>query len=212
MRQTVLTGLAVLAAILAVEASPENAQEILEKVRKQYDAVKDAELKFTQQTRFSLSALEQHVSGTLLLKKEHKYRIETEDQTVVTDGETVWSYSVANKQVLIDHFKLTAQSLSPERILAGAPEDFTATTLRHEKLGKADAVVLKLTPRSEASLVSTLHLWVDPSDWLIRKVVITDVNGKETTYTVSEIKLNIGLSDSRFTMQIPEGVEVVDLR
>jgi len=211
-RKFVSGGLAVLVLVLACGAAQESAQEILGKVRKEYDSIKDAELKFSQQTRFTVSALEQHVSGTLLLKKEHKYRIETEDQTVVTDGETVWSYSVANKQVLIDRFKLAAQSLSPERILAGAPEDYAATVLRHEKLGKGEAVVLKLTPHGEESMVSTLYLWVDPADWLIRKVVINDVNGKETTYSVSDIKVNIGLPDSRFTMQIPEGVEAVDLR
>ena len=41
---------------------------------------------------------------------------------------------------------------------------------------------------------------------------LTDVNGKVTTYTVSDIKLNPGLSDSRFVLQIPEGAEVVDMR
>ena len=57
-----------------------------------------------------------------------------------------------------------------------------------------------------------MRLWVDPSEWLVRMAEMTDVNGKVTTYTVSDIKLNPGLSDSRFVMQIPEGAEVVDMR
>jgi outer membrane lipoprotein-sorting protein len=39
-----------------------------------------------------------------------------------------------------------------------------------------------------------------------------DANGKKTEYVVNDIKLNTGLQDSRFAYQIPQGVEVVDLR
>jgi len=205
-------------AALALSVTPgaarsDDPQEILGAVRKKYDTIRDAELRFTQHTRFPQSALEQRAKGTLYLKKEHKYRIETDEQTVVTDGETVWSYSAANRQVLIDRFKPTDRSFSPERILGGgASDEYTATVRGREKSGGTECIVLKLIPRGEGSLVSSLRLWVDPSEWLIRAAELTDVNGKVTTYTVSDIKLNPGLSDSRFVMQIPEGAEVVDMR
>ena len=185
-------------------------QEILREVRKTYDGIRDAEIRFTERTRFPQSTLEQRSAGTLYLKKEHKYRIETDDQTVVTDGETVWSYSPANHQVLIDRFKGADNPFAPERILAGGGADYNASAIGREKVGGADCAVLKLVPRAESSLVRTLHLWVDRG--LVRKAVITDVNGKETTYTVLDIRLNPGLSDSRFVLEIPPGAEVVDMR
>ena len=208
-----LAALALLAAI-AVPAggAGDDPQEILGSVRKKYETIRDAELRFTQRTKFPQSPLEQRAKGTLYLKKEHKYRIETEDQTVVTDGETVWSYSAANRQVLIDRFKLSERSFSPERILGGSTEEYTASIRGREKAVNTECIVLRLVPRAEGSLVSSLRLWVDPSEWLVRMAEITDANGKVTTYTVSDIKLNSGLSDSRFVMQIPEGAEVVDMR
>ena len=209
-RGAALAALALLAARGAFSA--DDPQEILGSVRKKYDTIRDAELKFTQRTRFPQSSLEQRARGTLFLKKEHKYRIETEDQTVVTDGETVWSYSVSNRQVLIDRFKPSDRSFSPERILGGATDEYTAAVIGREKAAGTECIVLKLVPRGEGSLVSVLRLWVDPSEWLVRTAELTDVNGKITTYTVSDIKLNPGLSDSRFVMQIPEGAEVVDMR
>jgi outer membrane lipoprotein carrier protein len=198
--------------VLGEAAASDDPQEILGSVRKKYDAIRDAEFRFTQRTRFPQSTLEQRAKGTLYLKKEHKYRIETEDQIVVTDGETVWSYSAANRQVLIDRFKPSDRSFSPERILGGASDDYAATVIGREKAVNTECVVLKLVPRGEGSLVSSLRLWVDPSEWLVRMAELTDVNGKVTTYTVSDIKLNPGLSDSRFVLQIPEGAEVVDMR
>jgi len=193
-------------------AAGETAQDILEKVRKKYDSISDAELKFSQKTKFELSRVEQNVKGILFLKKTNKYRVETDDQTIVTNGETVWSYTASNKQVLIDHFKMDENAMSPERVLAGAPNDFMSTLLGTEKLGKAEVVVLRLAPSNDQSLVKTMKLWVDNSTWLIKKVEIADVNGKQTEYMVTEVKTNMGLQDSYFTYQLPEGTEVVDLR
>ena len=190
----------------------ENAQEMLEKVKKKYDSIKDAELKFSQQVKFELSKREQNVRGTLLIKKQNKYRVETEGHLIVTDGSTVWSYSQQNKQVLIDKFKLDEGALTPEKILSTGPKDYYASVLGTEKVGKTETQMLKLVPKDDDSMVQTMTLWVDESTWLIMKVEIVDVNGKQTVYTVNTIKVNIGIPDSRFTYQIPSGVEAVDLR
>ena len=190
----------------------ETAEDILEKVRKKYDSIQDAELRFSQHVKFSMGRIEQDVQGKLFIKKENKYRVELEDQTIVTDGKTVWSYSARNQQVLIDNFKLDERSFSPEKILVAAPADFSANLLGREKIGKSDVVVLKLIPRAEDAFVKTLKLWVNENDWLMKKVELTEVSGKETSYLVNDIKVNIGLQDSRFIYQIPEGAEVVDLR
>ncbi len=196
----------------AAPALAQTAEEELEQVRKKYDTVNDAELRFSQTVRFSMSKVEQRLDGTLLMKKGNKYRVETDEMTVVTDGETVWSYSRINNQVLIDRFKLDERSFSPERILMAAPADFSASLLGHEKVGKVETVVLKLLPATDQSFLSVLKLWVDEGDHLIRKVEMTDANGKETTYVVTEIRINSGVTDGRFTYKIPEGVETVDLR
>jgi outer membrane lipoprotein-sorting protein len=97
-------------------------------------------------------------------------------------------------------------------VLAGAPTEFTSTLLGREKLGKTEVVVLKLVPNNDQSLVKTMKLWVDNTTWMIKKVDIADVNGKQTEYMVTEVKTNTGLQDSDFTYQLPEGTEVVDLR
>ena len=190
----------------------DSAEDVLERVRKSYDRIDDAEVRFTQRVKFSLARIEQEVSGTLFFKKENKYRVEFEGQTVVTDGETVWSYSVANNQVLIDLFKLDERSISPERILTAAPEDFFPSIVGREKIARADVTVLKMAPQKAAMAVKSMKLWVSESDWLIRKVEIVDLHGKETVYIVNSIKTNAGVPDARFVFQPPDGVEVVDLR
>lgn len=193
-------------------ARAETAQEVLEKVKKRYDAINDAMLKFTQHTKYEVSKLEQRTSGTLFIKKKNKYRVEFEDRIVVTDGATVWSYNPMQNQVLIDNFKVDPNVVTPEKVLAAAPQDYYASVAGTEKVGSAQVRVLKLVPKDDNSSVRMMKLWVDEATWLIKKVELMDVGGNQTIYTVSDIKVNTGIPDSRFTYQIPDGVEAVDLR
>ncbi|HXG01208.1 MAG TPA: outer membrane lipoprotein chaperone LolA [Bacteroidota bacterium] len=206
--------LAAIAALLLVgqPASAESAQEILDRVKKRYDAINDAELKFTQHSTYQVSKLEQRISGTLFMKKKNKYRVEYTDRMVITDGVTVWSYNPAQKQVLIDNFKLDPHILTPEKLLTSAPQEFYATVIGTEKIGTTQTKVLKLVPKDDAAAVRSMKLWIDDATWLIKQVELTDTGGNRTVYTVSDIKVNVGIPDSRFTYQIPEGVEAVDLR
>jgi len=202
-----------LALLLAPDSAlADDAQDVLARVRKKYDSVTDATLRFSQEVKFPLAGINQRVEGKLLLKKTNKYRVELDGQTIVTDGQTVWSYAVATNQVLIDKFKLNERMLSPERLLTTAPDEYTSRIVGKERISSMETVALLLTPRSESSSVRSLKLWVDEGTSLVRQVMLVDVNGRETQYTVRDIDINTGLDDSRFVFDIPEGVEVVDLR
>src|SRR5512140_2035619 len=199
------------ASLCASFAQPK-AEDVLEKVRKRYDAVTDEELRFSQKVHFPMTNAEQQSSGTLYVKKKNKYRVEMDDQAIVTDGQTIWSYSAANNQVVIDRFKQDEQSLSPENILVCTPDNFTATVVGEEKVGGFDTVVLKLVPKDEQSFIHSLRLWVDEKEWMIRQVEVVDLSEKQTTYSVLQVRTNTGLPDSRFVYSIPKGADVVDLR
>ncbi len=190
----------------------EGARDVLEKIKKKYDTIQDARLKFSQRVTFERTNLEQSSKGTLFLKNGNRYRLELGEQTIVTNGTIVWSYSQATNQVIIDKFKMDERLLTPEKVLTGAPEDFIPSSLGKERIGDMDVIALKLVPRDDRSFLSLLKLWVDGSSWLIRRAEVVDANGKTTEYEIEDVKMNIGLDDDLFTYEIPAGADVVDLR
>lgn len=201
--------LAVVCYAIPVRAD-EEATEILERVRETYDEIEDARILFSQSVSFERTGLEQRSSGTLYLKKDDHYRLEMGDRTVVTDGKTVWSYSHATGQFIIDYFEMDKRSLSPEQVLTGAPEDFGASVIGAGD--SADEVILKLTPRNDHSFLTGMKLWIDQDGWTIKKVELTEFSGKKTVYQILELETNSGLGDELFGFPPPEGAEVVDLR
>jgi outer membrane lipoprotein carrier protein len=185
------------------------AQEIIQNVQNVYKDISDAKASFSQTVKFS-KAKAQSSSGTLYIKKEKKYRIETGSQIIVTDGSTSWSYNPGKKQVVVDYYKETGNTFSPNKYLFQYPENFYSDLSGTEKLAGNDVYVLSLKPR-ESGYVKSAKLWVGKDDWIIKKIyIVTDES--TSTYTLKNVQLNVGLGDSKFSFSPPEGTEVIDMR
>ena len=190
-----------------------SAAAVLEKVQGAYSNVEDATASFTQTVSLKYAKIEQTYTGTVMMKKGNKYRIESQEQILVTDGTTVWLYSPVNKQVLIDSFKETPDSFSPERFLVGLPKNFRAALVDDSGGDTHASYTLKLSPKSGvAKYLKSLKVWIDDADWSVRGVEYIDKNETKTMYSLKDVRFNAGIPDDRFVFVVPEHVEVVDLR
>ncbi len=189
-----------------------DADAVIEKLQKKYDGIRDASVTFTQHVKFGVTQSEQSFAGKLLMKKGNKYRIELEDQTIVTNGTSVWSYSKINKQVLIDKYKEDPASFSPDKVLVNVPNNYSAVMLGKEKIRDRETNILKLIPKSAKSNIQWMKVWVDDDEMLMRQIQYLDVSDNLTTYGIMAIKLNNSLKDDEFEFRIPKDVEVIDLR
>jgi chaperone LolA len=190
----------------------QSGKEIIESLRKKYASIDDAVVKFEQTVKYGVSKFEQSFSGTFYFKKKNKYRIETDQQIVVTDGVTSWLYSKVNNQVIIDKYREDKDISSPEKFLLSISDEYIPVILRTERNEGKKIYILKLTPRDENSSIESAKIWVVEGDLQITRVEITDISGTVTTYSVKSIKINSGVEDSIFKFSIPSGVKVVDLR
>jgi chaperone LolA len=185
---------------------------VTDQIQHRYEMVDDAVAQFDQQVKFGYSKIEQTFSGTLYMKKPNRYRIESEHQTIVTDGITVWAYSPANNQVIIDHYKENQNSLTPDKFMLSLPVNYYATLLGTEKGKGGEQALLKLVPKDDRSFVKMVKIWVDEKNWMVQKILILDVNETTTTYTINDMKLNGNLKERTFSFTPPVGAETVDLR
>ena len=94
----------------------QDSQEIIKKVQSTYENITDAKAVFSQTLKGS-GGRASSSSGTIYIKKNNKYRIETGGQIIITDGQTSWSYSPRKKQVIIDNYKEDGNTFSPNKFL-----------------------------------------------------------------------------------------------
>ncbi len=200
-----------LCAVLKMNAQSQ-ALELLDKLQKKYEKVNDATFMFSQTTYLPLAKVTQHVAGTIRMKKNNRYRIEMENELLVTDGVNVWRLNKVKKQVLIDKYKEDPKNLSPERLFLSIPKEYDAIRIGSEVIEKRELTIIKLTPKSESSALKSIKLWIDDDELVVRKVETINFSDAHSTYNISKFSMNAGVSDSMFIFIPPEGVEVIDLR
>jgi outer membrane lipoprotein carrier protein len=210
-RKCYLILLCILCSFFSLHAG-DDADVIIKKLQKKYDGMKDLSVKFTEHVQFGVTKSEQNFRGTLSMKKGSKYNIDMDQQSIVTDGKSVWTFNKITNQVIIDSYRDEPSSTSPEKILSNIPGDYTAVMIGTETAGKQDFIVLKLTPKQKKSNVKSLKVWIDTDVMLMKKIQLLDTSDNLMTYSLDDIKINSGLPDSIFIFHPSVGTNVVDLR
>jgi len=214
-----LTSIAALLACIAacvisfVPASAgDDAADILKHMEKRYRTIEDITVAFRQTVHYGVTGTEQSFSGIMYTKKGNKYRIELEDQTIVTDGSSVWSYSKSNNQVIVDRYKEGPDSFSPDRIMVDVPARYSSIVLGRERVGSAETTIMKMTPKDAKANLQWMKVWVDDDEYLMRKIQALDVSDNLSTYVLDSIAVNQSLDEARFRFDAPRDAELIDLR
>jgi len=201
-------------ALLAVSSSGAGitGPEILERVRGAYERVSTFSADFDQTFEWKLAGVVQQMHGRFEMKKPNRFRLQTEVQTVVSDGRTVWSYSPATQQVIINDYDPNTMPMRPDNFLFSFPDEQHITFLRDEQFGGADCHVVEVVPRDSTLGIETMQVWVDGRTWTARKVQYTSVGNDVTTYVLKDVRMNPRLDDSTFAFTPPPAADVVDFR
>ena len=192
--------------------NPEDPKNIIKKVKQNYEQIQSLKADFEQEYVWQLVGETEKLQGTLYLKSGNKYRIETESQIVVTDGESVWTFAKSTDQVIIDLLDNSEENALPKDLLFKYSEDYNPNLVGEEEIDEKKTYVLDLVPKDEEAFVKAMKIWVDADSWLTVKIQQTDINDNVNTYQLKNVQQNIPLEDTLFDFKIPPEADVVDLR
>ncbi len=190
-----------------------SADQVIERV--QNNAVTDTPLRvsFQQIFEWKLTGNVEDVHGEMMLDGLDKFRITTPDQTIVSDGETMWTYSRLENQVLIDNVQKDSQTLMPRDILFSYTQDYEAVVWQQDiQFNGEPALILRLLPRDEDKYIQETTVWVNTESWKPMQIQFTDINENETVYTINSIEEDPAISDTTFEFEPDTTMEVIDVR
>ena len=156
-------------------------------------------------------------SGTLWLKKPRKMRWEyrsPKEKLFVSDGEVVWFYLPAERQLRKTTFKKLDDVRSPIAFLLGKTKlenelQGLSKVIDQSPLGPANTLVRGVPRTPLAGPVNEVQLELTPSHQIVR-IVLMEADGATTEFRFAGWKENVELSDSRFQFTPPAGVETVE--
>lgn len=206
---TVLTVFALFSSVSP--AAAQDAEDVFERLKDKYDSIESLRAEFSQ-TMSSSYMDEQATSHGLLIASGEKYRVETEGQTLVTDGEVTWVYMPSQQQVLINDYMEDEQTFSVNEFLFDYDERFKLSDVQRSTLDGEDHFVVSLEPKSKDAFFTEATLSMRARDNVVTRLQVVDVNGTTMIFRLTNIQINPTLDAGVFSFTPPKGAEVVDLR
>jgi len=209
-RKIVFLGLSLLI-ITGLNAADVN--KIISKVQDKYDNLKYLTASFKQVETFKLTGSQTENIGKIYIASGDKYRFESDDQVIVTDGKSVWTYNSMSKQLLIDEVRENSGALIPRDLLFKYPQKYFATLLSESEENNKKLYMIRLDPKDQVyGYVKSLKIWVEDDEWLIDKIESTDINGNKSLYEITDQDTKSKISEDMFQMLPIEGMDVFDNR
>jgi len=211
---TVLIVLIVITAAIPVRVQAEDVKALARAVDDHYNHLRSLQADFTEIYRGD--GAERVESGTLWLKKSRKMRWEyrsPKEKLFISDGEVVWFYLPAERQLRKTTLRKLDDVRSPLAFLLGK------TKLENELRGLSKAsdqsplgsgnTVLRGIPQGMAGGASEVQVEITPSNQIIR-IVLMEPDGATTEFRFANWKENEQLKGSLFSFSPPPGVESVE--
>jgi outer membrane lipoprotein carrier protein len=187
---------------------------LLERIQGRYESVQDLRASFEQVSFVATLSREQRTRGRVVVQRPGRMRweyAEPQPSVMVLDIDTVSVYSPVDKKLQIAPLEQGAVSPTALDFLLGEGvlrETFVAELLPSE--GRPE-VGLRLKPAEEAGFES-LDLWLDADTLALRESVLRDLFGNRTRIRLEEVRENAGVTEADFRIEVPDDVEVIDLR
>jgi len=194
-------------------AEGKNADAIVDSLQKNYEATVDFVADFRQETEVKTLNRNLKASGQVSFKRPGKmfWRYEEpKGQFVLADGKYLYFYQPEQNQIIKSPLKNAFRSDIPLSFLLGIgnlKKDFNAVL----KATEENQYILRLEPKGESGGFSEILLGVAKNSSDILWVSVRDATNNLTTIRLSGMRKGVGLKDSLFRLEVPKGVDVVEL-
>jgi outer membrane lipoprotein carrier protein len=202
-----------LSAMAVLQPAKGTPEEMAGRIQARYDTIRDFEGDFVQSYQGGLLRTKTTERGTVTIKRPGRMRwvyTAPEKKEFVSDGQRVYSYLPADKQVIVGPMPAADQT-TPALFLAGHGHLVRDFSVSFADLADAPTglIGLKLVPKRTDPEFEWLMLGVDPATLQIRHLVAADHQGGRSTFTFSNLKENRNVPDKIFAFRIPRGVAVI---
>ena len=199
---------------LIANGTPDEARAIAVKLKQRYASIRDLRADFVQLAQHASLGREERSSGWVSVQRPGRMRWEYREPTprvIVVDRGTLQMFDPVEAQLQV--VPLAESGFSPTAIaflLGDLDLDtvFVPELPAEERPGRRGLV---LRPRQPATF-EFLEIWLDPESFQVRESVVQDLFGNRTELRFESTQENIGVEEVVFTLEVPEGTEVIDLR
>ena len=186
-------------------------RDILQKVEETLNAATAIQVEFEEIYEWRQTGEKQSLQGELILKGKNLFRVTTQDQILVSDGVTLWTYSKPSNRVLIDRVETSNDNTLPQQLFFSYRKDYQVKLIKEEVIAGTPCWVLLFTAEKKDLYIVEIKVWIEKDKFIPRKIIQTDIGKNKITYILNRIHSDVVTDASTFQFVVPEGAEVIRL-
>ncbi len=191
---------------VAANVPSQEVQSPIDRLETLLGSIETLQASFTQQ-----SVKTGMQTGHFWLQKPNQFRIETSaplSQTIVSNGDSLWIHDRDLEQVIIHKLNNRLAEM-PVLLFVGDPslirDSYEVDYFEDEALS-----YYILTPLDSTSLLTRIQLIFDQTS--PARISVENAMGERTVIDLMEVAKNMDIEAARFTLTIPDEVDVIDDR
>jgi outer membrane lipoprotein-sorting protein len=190
-----------------------HALETLEAMSKKYRAFTSFEANITSSMTNEVEGIKEEFKGKITVKG-NKFRLVMEDQEIINNGVTQWTYLPTAKEVNIDNYDASSEEINPSKIYEIYKKGFKYLYLSDKTEGGVVCEEIDLVPEKKDAQFFKIKMIISKKDKSIQSWTMFDKSGNKYKYTISKFSPNVSVADTflAFDAKKYPGVEVIDLR
>jgi outer membrane lipoprotein carrier protein len=188
-------------------------KDLVERMQAFYEKTQDFTADFKQDYKYKALRRTQSSTGTVIYKKPGLMRWEYEKpstRTFVLAGEKVYAYDPEAQTLSMGRID-TSQLSASVTFLFGKGRLADEFTITQGACKDCKGTLLVLDPSKQESRFRQVRLEVDPKTAQVLKSTVVDPDGSENAIAFLNLKTNVGIDETRFKINPPEGTRIDDL-
>ncbi len=199
--------------LLPIPASSMSEEEVVQRLRESREKIKDFSADFFQEKKIFLLKEKIVSKGRIRFRFPNRVFVEffpPQSMQMAFDGKGILLYF--QEEAIAEYYRIHAHPIA-ERYLFFTRDPFQKGLadwrIREER---ETSLIMEIQPKEKESLFTSTRLMVSKGNWMVVGMELLERNGDTTFIRYSNIKTNIGLTESDFEIRLPKDVKVREIK
>ena len=190
-----------------------DARKILDGMSEKYQAIPSFSANIVYTLENVEDDLHESFEGEIGIKDD-KFRLIADEQEIIINKNTVWTYLAEENEVNIDDYRPEDEDVTPSNIYNIYKKGYKYMLFGEEAIDGKNYSVVDLSPEDKDSDYFRIRLFIGKGDFVLRKFVMYAKSGNRYIYDIKDFNPNANLQDSYFIFDPGkyDNIDVIDLR
>jgi len=188
-----------------------HAEKILEQLEDSYREFGPLTFAFQKKTISAVFGEESAHQGNVWLDPRGYLRVETENETFLSRGDTLWHYVPAYNQMTIRIVDSSARAGLPTDFLWSLRQDFLPVNCANDTTEGRTYFRVRTVAKTATAAIQRLTVWIDPDRMLVERAEYVDYNDDQVDLLFQNVRKSPDDFSRRYVLNVPDSVEVVTM-